>query len=453
MEELLYGTKGEIDTEAERSILEYRPKVKYEPNKPFTVNLPVEEVTEEDPEENLDEDGNYLPSEKPAKQYDQFATTWKLLNQMIDFTKEKIKDVKIPLSEKQIETLYESFPFLGQQLEQQGFIDFETYEKTFEDPDAPGNSLIQDIVHSYAEDVEGSLDLELFEDLKEMQSTVAEGFFLFRESILKNYMDGDIPATPEKNEEITKQIDEAVKKQKEWFMDITENYESKELEYYESLKSEYGSPEFYKKTEEYMQKKRPYDIALREEKTLKEMGLLVDGLLIGSEECSELIKSGLVFGSKIDSEEVMKVLENQATTKEQLAGLMKLTQLSLKLQVNQQIEEKKQYRDVLKNINSLSRKKRAHDELLMAFELRNKMYLNMYDTMQHLESPSKAPGVEAFLNQLAGGLSLVQGQYDSFLQDVYLMYVSEHEVRKEKIGKALDKENARAGYSLVLDYQ
>lgn len=82
---------------------------------------------------------------------------------------------------------------------------------------------------------------------------------------------------------------------------------------------------------------------------------LVDGLLIGSEDCSDSIKSGLVLGSEIDREEVMNLLENQASTKEQLTDLLKLTQLSLKLQLNQQIEDKTISRCV-KNINNLSRK-------------------------------------------------------------------------------------------------
>lgn len=451
MDELL-GKDVELDTELERSILEYRPKVKYEPNKPFTVNLPTEEITGEDPEEEVDEDGSYIPSEKPAQQYEQFVNTLELIQEMIQLVEEEIRDLKIPLSIEDLEKLYESHPFFDPAVGQNGFIDFDTYKKTFEDPEAPGNSLIQDAVHSYAEDVEGSLELEFYEDLKELQYTIEEGYFLFKETVLKNYLDGDIPSVPEKSEDFTKQIDEAVQKQKEWLEQVTGHYQSNESNYYESLRTEYGSPEFFKASDEYMKAKRPFDVAIREEKTLNEMGSLVDGLLIGSEDCTERIKSGLVLGSDIDPQEVMKVLENQASTKEQLAGLMKLTQLSLKLQLNQQIEDKKQYRDVLKNINNLSRKKRAHDELLMAFELRNKMYLNMYDSLQHLESPSKAPGVEAFLNQMAGGLSLVQGQYDSFLQDVYSMYMSEYEVRKEKIDKTLDKENARAGYSLVLEY-
>ncbi|MEK1829081.1 hypothetical protein AAAC51_07980 [Priestia megaterium] len=84
--------------------------------------------------------------------------------------------------------------------------------------------------------------------------------------------------------------------------------------------------------------------------------------------------------------------------------------------------------------------------------MRNKMYLKTYDMLQNLQSPSKELGVEAFLNQVAGGLELVQDQYSSFLKDVYAMYVSEYEVRKAKILKTLNKENARAGYSLVLDH-
>ncbi|HEF5707840.1 TPA: hypothetical protein SAX33_005624 [Bacillus cereus] len=450
MDEVL-GKKVKLDTELERSIIEYRPRVKYELNKPFTVNLPTEEIIEEDQKE-FDEDGSFIPEEKPAKQYDKFVGTLELINELIEYIEKKMKGLQVPISIEELEKVYESQPFFEQGIGDEGFIDFETYQKTFENPEAPANSLIQDIVHSYAEDVEGSLELEFYEDLKELHSIVEEGYFLFKETVLKNYLDGNIPKTPEKNNGFTEQIEKAVKKQKQWFDQVTSLYRNNERKYYDALKTQYGSPEFFKISEEYTKTKRPYDVVVRKEKTLNEVISLIDGLLIGSQDCSESIKFGLAIGSEIDGEGVMNLLENQASTKEQLTDLLKLTQLSLKLQLNQQIEDKKQYRDVLKNINNLSRKKRAHDELLMALELRNTMYLNMYDSLQHLESPSKAPGVESFLNQMAGGLSLVQEQYDSFLQDIYAMYMSEYEVRKEKIDKTLNKENARAGYSLVSEY-
>ncbi|PFK99980.1 hypothetical protein COJ01_18235 [Priestia megaterium] len=452
-EKEMYGEDNAIDTEFERSILEYRPKVKYEPKKPITVNLQTEEVVLDEEEDDEDVDSNdYEAEEKPAQQYQDFAETYDLLNQMIEYVEEKIKDTVVPLSAEQVEKIYESFPHLDPSLLSNGVIDFQTYANTFEDPEAPANSLIQDIVHSYAEDVDGSLELELYEDLKELQATVREGYFLYKQSILKNYIDGELPDEPVKNEELVKQIDEAVQQQNDWFDDISKNYSDTEKKYYDTLRTAYGTPEFFKVTEEYTASKRPYDIAVRENKTIQEMILLVDNLLQGTEDTSARIKSGLVLGSDIDTEEVMKVLENQATTKEEFAELMKMTQLSLKLQVNYQIEDKKQYRDVLKNINNLSRKQRAHDELLTAFELRNKMYLKTYDALQNLNSPSKDLGVEAFLNQLAGGLNLIQEQYHAFVNDVYAMYTSDYEVRRDKIEKTLDKENARAGYSLVLDH-
>lgn len=450
MEDTLYGEKVLIDTEIERSELEYRPKVAYEPNKPFIMDHAVE-VSMEAPQEE-DEGAVYVPVEKPTQQYEAFVENGQLIQSLIMQIEDRIKDMKIEIPQAEISRIYESSPLFDQKLVNEGVIDFDIYKDTFNDPEDPANSLIQDVIHAYAEDVDGSLELEFYEDLKEMQLTLNEGFFLFKEAVLKNFLNEKTPASATKDESLTKALDEAVKKQKESFNETKDHYEKQEKNYYDSLRTEYGSAQFFKQSEEYLKKKRPYDIAIREEKTMKEMGLLVDGLLIGSEDCTHRIKNRLVLGSDIDTQEVMKVLENQATNSEQLKGLMKLTQLSLKLQLNQQIQEKKQYRDVLKNINNLSRKKRAHDEMLMAHELRNKMYLTMYDTLQNLESPSKAPGVESFLNQVAGGLSLVQEEYDSFLRDVYFMYMSEYEVRKEKIDKTLEKEHAREGYSLVLDY-
>ncbi|UOE58095.1 hypothetical protein [Cytobacillus oceanisediminis] len=447
----LIGQKGMVDTEAERSILEYRPKVKYEPNKPFTVNIQTEETTVPDSESPGLASDESVPLEKPAAQYLMFAELGDRLTRIARELEEKLKDVSFSLTDKEINRIFESSPGYVLELDSDGNIPFETYKKTFDDPEEPGNSLLQDYVHSYAEDVDGSLELELYEDVREMQYGIEEGYFLFKESILKRYVK-EIPASPANDEGFIKQVDDKAIKISQVRQNLFEVNEASEKEYYESLRTEYGSPEFFKVSEKYKEAKRPYDLSVRDEKTEKEMMSLIDGLLIAVDDCAGLVKSGLVLGSGIEEEEVMKVLVNQAATKEKLNELLKLTQLSLKLQVNQQIQDKRQYRDVLKNINNLSRKKRAHDELLMAYELRNKMYLSMYDTLQHLESPSKKPGVEAFLDQMAGGLNLIQNQYETFLQDVYLMYMSEYEIRKEKLERTLEKENARAGYSLVLEH-
>ena len=448
MAEELYNKPVLIDTEFERERLEYRPQVKYEPKKPYTVNSQVEGVVLEEEEVS----DTYEPVERPTQQYEDFVTTLEELEEMLVSVEKDLADTKISLSEEQIEKIYNTAPHISPTIANQGFVDFDTYKDTFDDPDNPTNVLIQDIVHAQAEDVDGSLKLELYEDIKELQATIQEGYFLFKETILKTYLGEEIPQEPVSDPKFYELLDEAIKERKEQQAQIKSIYKDKEALYYESLRINYGTPEFFQATKHYHNARRSYDIMIREEKGLSEMMGLTDNLLIGSKECAASVKSGLVIGSEIQEEEVMKVLENQSPNEEELIKLMQLSQVALKLQVNQQIEDKKQYRDLLRNINNLSRKKRGHDELLMAYELRNTMYLKLYDTLQNLESPSRSNGTEAFLNQLAGGLSLIQEQYNSFIRDVYVMYTNEFQIRSDKISKVMDKEDARESYSLLFEY-
>lgn len=448
MAEELYDKPVLIDTEYERERLHYRPQVKYEPKKPYTVSNQVEGIVLEEEEVS----DNYKPVERPTQQYEDFATTLEELEEMLTSVENELADVKISLSEEQVMKIYNTAPNISPIIAHQGFVDFGTYMDTFDDPDNPANVLIQDLVHAQAEDVDGSLKLELYEDMRELQATVKEGYFLFREAVLKSYLGEEAPRVPVSDPEFSELLDEAIKEQKEQRQQITNIYKDKEASYYESLRTDYGSPEFFQATKHYNSARRNYDIIIREEKGLNEMMGLTDNLLIGSKECVASIKSGLVIGSEIKQEEVMKVLENQSQNEEELTKLMQLSQVALKLQVNQQIEDKKQHRDLLRNINNLSRKKRGHDELLMAYELRNTLYLKLYDALQNLESPSRSGGTEAFLNQLAGGLSLIQDQYSSFIRDVYVMYTNEFQIRSDKISKVMDKEDARASYSLLFEY-
>lgn len=451
-DEQYIGNLKEIDTDIERSQIEYRPKVSYEPDRPFSVTLEQEQHTSDD-ESILEDDDQSVTNERPAEQFEEFTSISKDLDETIEYVENEISDMEIKLDEDQINKIVSSFPLISNELKDGNSIDFSLYKKTFDDPENPSSVLIQDIVHDYASDVDGNLELEFYEDLREMKSTLEEVYYLFSETILKDLVGQSVPADLETNPSFIETLNEAAKLKQAQFEHLSETYKEKEEQYYDSLRNEYGSPSFFKISEEYLKAKRPYDIAIRENKSTDEMDELIDKMLISYSILSNDTKIGITTGSDIDDEEVMTVLEKQVSTKEQFATLMKLSQLALKLQVNQQIEEKRQYRDILKNINSLSKKRRAHDELLFAFNLRNKMYLNMYDTLQHLESPSKEYGVESFLDQLAGGLELVQSQYDSFVADIYQMYSSEFEVRSEKIEKTLEKENARSGYALVLSQQ
>jgi len=441
------NNNGLIDTEYERSILEYRPSFTYEPKKEITVTYETKVEVDIAPEK--EEGGEtYLPLTKPGEIYDEFVQSFEKVEEVIQEVESTISTMEITIPETECERLFDSAGDL-KDLED-GIITFPIYDKSFDDPEHPTNSLIQDIVHSYAEGTEGSLELEFYEDLREIKQNLQEGYFLFKELILNKFVDRELmPKTPIQDNEFVKKLDEAVLERASQIENTKQRHNEAENKYYELLRLDYGSTNFFEAQKLYTESKRPYEINRRDDKQLAETMDLVRSLVQGSNICVSNMKTGLVLGSNIYEKGVKTLVENQKEDELQFKEFTKLLTLSLKLQMNNQIEEKKNYRDVLKNINSSSRKERAGNELLTAFELREKMYLNMFDSLQYLSSPSKSRGVEVFLDQVAGGLAFVEKEYASFRQDIYQMYAMDNEVRLEKIKLTIDKNDARAGYRLI----
>ena len=201
----LYGERIYVDTPEEREKLEYRPRVKYEPARKYTVSFHTEEVLGDAPN-----DEDFQATEKPPQQYESFVEHIETLEEMIQMVEEQIAEMEIPVSVSQVDKLYGASPFYDSTVAHQGYIDFATYQATFNDPEEPGNAIVQDIVQSYAEDIDGSIELELYEDLKELQSVLNEGYFLFKETILKRYLDTGIPSEIENNQDFVKLLQEAV---------------------------------------------------------------------------------------------------------------------------------------------------------------------------------------------------------------------------------------------------
>lgn len=99
-----------VDTVAERTALEYHPTVKYEPNKPITVNLPAEQVFAEkqDSIQNNREIDNDL--EEATQQYNRFVTLQAELDDVIHYVEQELSDIKIPISEAEVAKILQSFP-------------------------------------------------------------------------------------------------------------------------------------------------------------------------------------------------------------------------------------------------------------------------------------------------------------------------------------------------------
>lgn len=450
-----FNKPGEIDTSYERSILEYRPHFEYDPDREITVTYQPEiQVEDEEKLPSTNEQGDediYIPETRPGEIYDEIVNVIESIDEVIEEITEVIKDIKVPIPSDLYDKIIDSVGSVDEKLED-GVITFPVYEETFEDPDDPTNSLIQDIVTDYAEGTEGSLELEVYEDLRESKSTMEETYYAFKELILNQFVEEEsIPGYPSRNSDFVKELDKKVTENIEKGRVLRKAHEEAETNYYDQLRTSYGESSFFEAQEEFTATKRPVDLIMRENKHLTESMDLITRMINGSDACVTQIKTGLVWPSNIEGQEVMTLIENQKEDETETEELKNLLTLSLKLQMNQQIEDKKPLRDILKNINNLSRKKRAHNELLTAYQLRDKMYLTMYDSLEYLQSPSKDLGVEAFLNQVAGGMNFVEKEYEGFLNEVYQIYTMDSEVRLEKIEKVLEKEDARVGYRLLTE--
>lgn len=451
-----FNKLGEIDTSYERSILEYRPHFEYDPEREITVTYePEVEINDEEdlPSNNENNEINgeeiYVPETKPGQIYDEIVNVIETIDKAIGEITEVIKDIEIPIPFDTYEKIIESTGDLDGKLEE-GVITFPEYEETFNDPENPSNSIIQDIVTDYAEGTEGSLELEVYEDLRECKSTLEETYYAFKNLVLNHFIEETlIPGYPSRDSEFIKELDKKVLENIEKERVLRKIHEDVEVDYYNQLRTSYGEPRFFEVQEEFIETKRPVDLIIRENKHLNESMDLITRMINGSDACVAQIKTGLVWPSNIEGQEVMNLIENQKDNEVEAKEFKNLLTLSLKLQMNKQIQDKKPLRDILKNINNVSRKKRAHNELLSAYQLRSKMYLAMYDSLEYLKSPSKDLGIEAFLDQVAGGMNFVEKEYEGFLNEVYQIYTMDSEVRLEKIEKVLDKENARIGYRLL----
>lgn len=69
-----------------------------------------------------------------------------------------------------------------------------------------------------------------------MELTLDEGFYLYRELVLKEYLDEELPEVPEVDSDILKRIDETVLVQRERFEETQREAEKKEAIYKEHLK-------------------------------------------------------------------------------------------------------------------------------------------------------------------------------------------------------------------------
>lgn len=442
MEEFLHGGAG-IDTQVERDILNYRPHFELTRKSTSGLHKLIEEG-------KIDtEDLTELPT---TDVYVEISDVYDYLQDLVNQMEDTMKHNYIPVDSKYIQKILESPADIEglDKIDLEKGIPFELYEKTFHLPEHPTMQMIQDAVEEFAQDINGNIVLELYPDAKQMLLNTEELHYLLRKTLYNQLVEeGQVPTTPAFNEVFYDALKEKEEKQLEAFTTLKELHQLNETIYYSLLTSAYETEDYFKALEHFNSSKRDYEVFQRqinEQREMSSFGSIDIGM---TDKCAKAIGVQVEADPYLDEEMVGAMVRKQYEKPEQYQKACTQLQAVMKLQVNNQIEEKQKKNDVLKNTGGISLKKRVHDEVIHLVNIRNDVFLDLYDMMNNMVEPTRLRRVERFFNQIGEGMEVVRSNYKDYLGEMYQVHMLDQEVRMDKVELVQNKEMAREGYWLI----
>lgn len=439
----LFGGNG-IDTEFERDQINYVPNIQLSEKKS---GGGVDET--KDGQTSLEQDTNIpYPS---TDMYIKIGDTYNYVSNLVSRLQEELVRTYIPITEEQRSVILSSNVVVDglDTITEQG-IPFELYDEAIADPDNPTYALIQDIVEGYAEDVDGNIQLELYPDAKELQINLEELHYVMENTVYNRFIEEEqIPEKPAVDNTFYEKIKEQEGKQQEAYNALQNLHKINEAIYYELLTTAYETSEYFEALEDFEASKRELDDFTRRMNQQTDFISFAQVDSDMTQRCARRINRYVISSPAVDEKEVSNLLSKQYADKNDLSRACVQMKAATKLQVNKQIETKKQNKDVLKTTGGLAMKKRVHDEVITLTNIRNDVFLDLYGMMNNMIEPNRSEGVESFLNQVAEGMELVRDNYKVYLQEMYQAHMIDQEVRFNKVNLAGDKQIARDGYWLL----
>ncbi|MGL4820586.1 MAG: hypothetical protein ACRC5C_11495, partial [Bacilli bacterium] len=391
---------NQVDTREEQKRLNYNPDFKYQPDRKVTVERTLEDNIEEQVGSNED---LFKDEYKPEEQYEEFLELNQLIDKLTGDIEEKYKDTVFVLSNLDILRL-ES---LGYKVEN-GQLTFQEYKDTFEEW-SNTNELIQDIVQNHVSSLTGELALEVYEDLMEMKEFLQENFYLYKEASLSRIFAGDavMPVSAEDPSFINeiKKAKEAELGRRKIIIDAIRDIEPK---YYEALKEDYGSDAFFANHNTYLKETRKEKQMMRKEKQLLEVSQIIDTGNYGIRQNVYAIEDQIALTSTPEKERVINFVNAQESNADKLANLLST---ALTFNVDHKNEEKMNLRHTIRKTNSLDALKALHEDLINTVELREALYLQLFDEMPNLNGLIREDAVTDLLNQVSDGLRIIKREY------------------------------------------
>lgn len=434
----VFGGPG-IDTVDERAALNYRPDIQ-EPVKHSIGNSP------EDFKPDMEEEEDQNPA---TEIYVEIGETYDYVSDIVDRLYEELKNTIIPISDELFQKLKDAEVPINEEFDEKG-IPFQLYDKAIEYPDHPTYALILEAVEQYAEDINGNNKLELYPDAKEMKMNIEELHYLLSKSLYGQILPVEqIPNTPKTSEIFFKALKEQEKKQYDAYRALTNLNNLNETIYYDFLTKAYESKDYYDALEEYNRSKRDHESFKRRINQQREMADFSGVDINMTRKLARKVEGQIEVDELLSESHISTLLKKQYEKPADYNKALAQMQAAMKMQVNKQIEDKQSQKDLLKTTGGMAMKKRAHNEVINLVNIRNDVYLNLYDMMNNMVEPTRTYAVEPFLNQVAQGMELVRSDYKTYLNEMYQIHMIDQEVRHDKISLVGEKEVAREGYWIL----
>lgn len=422
-----------IDTLAERQKINYRPLEKEEERERRAM---IDDLLDD-----IVVDGSQPVSDTvfPVDLGENMIT----LEEMIQEVKQKIEtaiaDIKISIEQDNM-----ALTALAELNLTQDYIDAELYKDLLNGPLTPASEYLIQVWEDHAEDVEGTLAMEYYEDVLEIEKDLAK---------FKSFVDETVFQPLGITFQATDDFRNALK--------------AKEKEYGESIlnvKKEMTKLEMQERTA-FISHDLAKVVELKDESRLlrrknakyeDERLLMNEGIDIAQEKFKSTYQTLRVIDRNLEREvygtnssylkDIFPYYESEVELKQGLAKAKGL----LKLSVDKENENKQELKDINRNHLSLEKRVRMQNNVLDHVEVTNKWASEWKDML--LEQTTATEEQDKFFNAIAVGMHHSFEQRDKHMQDFYRMSLQDAVIRQNKVKQVFQKEIARTTYKDIADF-
>lgn len=439
---LQYGSEG-IDTQYERDLINYRPKISYKKTVVSGDGLSVDTASQT----SLDTITNVTPAD----------TVWGNVVDIIDNLSaiekklsEKLANVTATVSDRKIANVREAAEELGYQITN-NVIPFKLYQDSFNRLGSWESTIIQQAWEDYQADVNGVINAELYTDVKEMQTDWNNMIPFVKKAMFGQIVSPDkYPTDVTKDDTNLQAIQTANQQMIDTYAQLLKLMKVNEEILMQLMISEYGSQQYYDLENEVKQDRKKLDDIKRRLYTLGEVTTLVEGKSIHASDNIEYIDNSIDFApyGEEESDIVLHLMRQYTARSDLLTALVKL-QAVLKLSVDKKKVDTDSDKTKLRGIANQNVKNKINQTLVNGVHLRNEVFGDVQGVMEYFDGIPDSSIFEDVATHIVSGMTQAEASYQAQSMDFYKVHTMDADVRTVKLQKTIDKDGARTVYKIV----